>query len=129
MRKIKITLLIAIPVLTLLVGLFLTCNDGIALKPGHPLIGNSYHFNYYPVEQSNQEQQKMTKYMNSLSLSGQFVNDSIFILRSSKGIENTNWSVKGDSINLGGIKYLLTSTGQSFLLISTEEKLELVPAI
>lgn len=96
-------------------------------KLGSAFIGHTFAFQYYPVDSKDREQSFLAKHMNSYNFSAQFVDDSTFVLRSNSEIGKQKWELKGDSINLGGTTYLLTNTGQSFLLIRSEEKLELMP--
>ena len=122
MRKI----LIALVVLAAGVVLFLSLRHSDP-SPASPFIGHTFAFQYYPADPKDAGQKQMANYMNGFNFSAQFVNDSTFILRSNDQVTNAGWKVFGDSINIGGMNYLLTTTGQSFLLLSDKSRLELLP--
>lgn len=85
----------------LLVLLFASCQS----SPKDALIGHTFKLDFYPIAEADPDQKQMADYMNRFDFYVQFVNDSTLAKKSTSGLSKDKWSLTGDSIDLGGLKY------------------------
>lgn len=127
MRKIKILLLGAAPIITLLACLALSTDQ--KAEPKSFLIGNTYAFQYHAIDQSNQNQVYLAENMNKFKIHAKFTSDSTatFVINGKSTKEQI--VIKKDSLFFGEINYLLTKENETPFLLSNEELIELIPIL